>query len=686
MSICLRKILFLAIAVQVVILLFFPEARAQNTKNVLILNSYHQGYKWTDDETQGAIAGLDPDRNDLKIFIEYMGTKWAFEDPYFAQLSEMFNYKFRKFRFDMIIATDDDAFNFLKRYRDELFPNTPVVFCGVNWFKPESVPSGFKGYTGVNEDADIPATLDLMLKLHPGAKKVYVVNDITTTGKEIHAEFEGIIPKYKDKVSFTFLENMNMSEILDTVGKLGSDSLVLITLFQQDKAGTFFEFDESTRLISKSSRVPVYGLWDFDLGFGIVGGMLTSGFAQGKTAGEMALRILKGENADAIPVLMKSPNRFMFDYLQMQRFGVRNSDLPPGSTVINKPASFYDLHKGLAWGVVTGFLALTTIILLLLVNIRQRKEGEKALRESEEKVRTLLTNINVGVARSTWDGRFIQVNPAMAKIFGYETTELLMKTPAIDLYQDPEDRQRFLTQLKSKESVKNIEIAMEKKDGTPIWASFNVTPQYNNHGTIKYLDVVLEDVTQRRLAKEALQKAHDELEMRVRERTADLTSSNEQLQTEIAERQRIQQQLERWNLILSTEQETSLDGIIVVDESNTIVSHNRRLIEMWGIPPELVEAREDMPLWRLLTSLIADTEEFAKKIICLYENKGEKSHGEIILKDERVFEHYSSPMISAAGTYFGRIWYFRDITDRKKMQEEIIKAQKLESLGVLAGG
>ncbi len=273
--------------------------RIEGKKNVLILNSYHQGYKWTDDETQGALTGLDPVRNDFKVVIEYMGTKWAYAEPYFEQLRGTYKYKFQGIRFDMIIATDDDAFNFLKRNRDELFPNTPVVFCGVNWFKPESVPAGFKGYTGVNEDADIPATLDLMLNLHPGAKKVYVVTDMTTTGKTVHAQFEGIVPKYKDRVSFTFLDDMDMSEILDTVGKLGNDSLVLMTIFQKDKAGTFYEFSESTSLISKSSRVPFYGLWDFNLGFGIMGGMLTSGYNQGKTAGEAAVRILKGEKADA---------------------------------------------------------------------------------------------------------------------------------------------------------------------------------------------------------------------------------------------------------------------------------------------------------------------------------------------------------------------------------------------------
>ena len=274
-----------------------------------------------------------------------------------------------------------------------------------------------------------------MLDLHPRAKKVYVVNDMTTTGKEIRAEFEGIVPKYKDKVSFTFLDDMDMSEILNTVSKLGNDSLVLITLFHKDKAGTFFEFSESTSLISKSSRVPCYGLWDFNLGFGIVGGMLTSGYNQGKTAGQVAVRILKGEKADAIPVLMKSPNRFMLDYTQMQRWNISRSDLPVDCVVINKPPSFYTVNKEQVWVFISGIVGLSILIAVLFINTLRRK-----------------------------------------------------------------------------------------------------------------------------------------------------------------------------NVILSTQQETSMDGIIVVDESGTIVSYNRRFVDLWEIPPELVEAKDDAPILQLITNRVADPE------------------------------------------------------------------------------
>jgi PAS domain S-box-containing protein len=556
-------------------------ARIGGKKNVLILNSYHQGYKWTDDETQGAIAGLDPVRNDFKVVIEYMGTKWAYAEPYFEQLRRAYKFKFHEIRFDLIIATDDDAFNFLKSHRDELFPDAPVVFCGVNWFKPGSVPARFNGYTGVNEDVDIPATLDLMLNLHPRAKKIFVVTDMTTTGQKIHAQFKAIVPKYKDRVSFTFLDDMDMGEILASVGRLGNNSLVLMTIFQKDKAGAFFEFSDSTSLISKSSRVPVYGLWDFNLGFGIVGGMLTSGYNQGKTAGEMALRILKGEKADAIPVLMKSPNRLMFDNRQMARFGIKKSAIPKGSVVINEPASFHKIPNELIWATLFGIASLSGMILMLLFVNRQRKRSE-----------------------------------------------------------------------------------------------------------------------------ESLQKARDGLEMKVGERTRDLSELNERLRSDIAARRRTEEELQHANRELTREVEarkiaeeassrsvsllratieSTNDGILVVDNVGGIVDWNKKFLELWGIPDELISSRDDDQALAYVLGQLASPDEFIAKVKELYNRPEEESLDILRFKDGRSFERFSRPQYMN-NMIVGRVWSFRDITERKKMEEEILKAHKLESLGVLAGG
>lgn len=274
-----------------------------------------------------------------------MGTKWVPKTkPYLESLRAIYKQKFSSIPMSVIIATDDDAFNFLLTYRDEIFGKVPVVFCGVNWFKNESI-KGKSLYTGVSEDVDFEGTIDLMLLLHPDTKRIFVIMDDTTTGNIIHGKMLELVPKYSDRIIFHALKNMTMQEIVKTVSNATPDSLVLMTIFQKDAAGELFEYSESTNLVSEVSRVPVYGFWDFNLGEGIVGGLLTSGYEQGRNAGDKALRISKGESPAAIPVLMKSPNRYMFDFRQMERFGIKSSDLPKGSIFVNKPISFIDFYN-----------------------------------------------------------------------------------------------------------------------------------------------------------------------------------------------------------------------------------------------------------------------------------------------------------------------------------------------------
>jgi PAS domain S-box-containing protein len=166
----------------------------------------------------------------------------------------------------------------------------------------------------------------------------------------------------------------------------------------------------------------------------------------------------------------------------------------------------------------------------VIEDITERKQTEEALRESEGRYRTLIENINIGVYRTTPDGRYLQINPAMAKIFGYDAVEHLMKTPVSNIYQNPDDRKLFYEELRTTGTVRDVEMAMKKKDGTPIWTSLSVNAQFDNQGAIQWVDGVLEDVTERKRAEETLRDAHDELEKRVLERTRELSEANNKLQ------------------------------------------------------------------------------------------------------------------------------------------------------------
>ena len=169
------------------------------------------------------------------------------------------------------------------------------------------------------------------------------------------------------------------------------------------------------------------------------------------------------------------------------------------------------------------------------------------------------------------------------------------------------------------------------------------------------------------------------IERLVAERTAALA-------TEIEERKRVEEDLQFRNVLLSTEQEVSIDGILVVDETARILSYNRRFVEMYGLPAKLLEDQVDEPVLQHVTALMADPRSFVQRVQYLYEHREETSQDELLLKDGRVIDRYSAPMFGPGGRCYGRVWYFRDITERKNLEEERLRYSKLESLGHLAGG
>jgi len=170
---------------------------------------------------------------------------------------------------------------------------------------------------------------------------------------------------------------------------------------------------------------------------------------------------------------------------------------------------------------------------------------KRSLAESEGKYRTLVENIGIGIYRDIPDENsgFSKCNPALAEIFGFISAEECMRVPTGSLYFDPEDRKALIDDVKLHGFVKNREIRMRKKNGYPIWCSVTATASYDEDCCLKWIDGVVEDITDSVIAKDKLESERDNLEMRIRERTADLALANEMLIAEIAERKKAEEML-----------------------------------------------------------------------------------------------------------------------------------------------
>jgi len=405
------------------------QAETQNALSIVYFNSYHQGYKWSDDEQKGiqdAFAKKDFKRP-VHFFVEYMDTRRIVNEAYLKQLSQVYKEKYRGIPIDLIISSDDWAFNFLNEYRKDIFPDIPYVFCGVNYFDPNQIKDHHQ-ITGVNEAAGIKETLALIFTLHPQTEKVLIINDQTITGFKVRGPLLRETALMGDRAQFEFTDNLTVPEILEKVNHLNERSVILFTFLFRDASQQFYENSEVISRLKAVSRVPIYGAWDFNLGLGIVGGMLTSGYYQGQKAAEMAIHILSGADIDQMPVVMESPNRYFFDYSLLEQYGIPMSKLPEDSIIINAPKTIIDFYqKNQLIVLTTAIIFLLTIeFILMFFGFKIRKANRK-LALSEKKYRSVFEHTGTAMAMITKDTTITMVNSEFEILSGYRREEIEMK-------------------------------------------------------------------------------------------------------------------------------------------------------------------------------------------------------------------------------------------------------------------
>jgi len=172
----------------------------------------------------------------VNLHVEYMDSKRFTEEEYVMTLHSLYARKYRDTRFDVIICSDDNAFKFIHDHRDTLFPGTPVIFCGVNYFSPDMIQD-MTAITGVVETFDIKGTLDAALMLLPDTKEVYVINDASLTGEANKMVINQVAAGYAGRLNFTFLEDYTMEELQAEVSTLSEESIILLMTFNQDRTG-----------------------------------------------------------------------------------------------------------------------------------------------------------------------------------------------------------------------------------------------------------------------------------------------------------------------------------------------------------------------------------------------------------------------------------------------------------------
>ena len=266
-------------------------------------------------------------------------------------------------------------------------------------------------------------------------------------------------------------------------------------------------------------------------------------------------------------------------------------------------------------------------------DVTEQKHAERQIVEDEAKFRSLVEQNVAGIFIIRDDGTIGYVNPFFAGVLGYAAADLIGR-PLLDILSEDEKpavREKLEAQLAGDAEFVQHNLTMPARDGRPIDLMVNASRSIFE-GRPASLAVVL-----------------------------DITETN-----------KAQRALASTAAILATEHEVSPDGIVVVDPQRSIISANRRFVDMWGIPAELMATKsEEQAFAWALQNKIADPVAVAPQMEDALAHPDKRGRYEVTLRDGRVYEVHRSPMTQPDGGYLGRVWFFRDITDRKQAEEDL---------------
>ncbi len=290
---------------------------------------------------------------------------------------------------------------------------------------------------------------------------------------------------------------------------------------------------------------------------------------------------------------------------------------------------------------LVGMVTVVTLVMVLLSRALKRVEAAQENQISFQQ--SLLDTMPSPVFYKDEACRYLGCNKAFEAFVGYSREELIGKTPHELWPEELADRYRRQDlALLEHPGLQVYETKVRYADGSLRDVIFNKSTFNGRDGAVAGLIGVILDITERKTAEDAVVFQ---------------------------------------NILLSAQQEASIDGLLVVGENDRILSSNSRFVEVWGIPAHLLEQGEDEPVLRCATSKTADPQQFLAKVRYLNEHPQESSRDEISLADGRTLDRYTVPLLAADGRYCGRLWSFRDITERKVAEDATRSAyQRLQDI------
>jgi C4-dicarboxylate-specific signal transduction histidine kinase/ABC-type uncharacterized transport system substrate-binding protein len=335
--------------------------------------------------------------NGVNIFAEYLDEE-RFPGPDQAAIVESyFRAKYADQPIDLIIALGPEALTFLSQRRVSLFSGAPLVFGGISeqTLGALALPAGA---TGVVARYDPQPTVDLALRLQPDAQNMIVITGASKFDRSWEDKARNALRAYDGRLNVKYLAALPMADLLRQVQDLPPRSLILYLSLFRDGAGQDFVPGDALEQIAKTANAPVYGVYDLQVGRGVVGGASDTFENLGVGVARLAARVLAGERPETVSMATLTN---VVDWRQLQRWGLREADLPPDAVVRFKEATLWEKYWWQLAVAITLLVVQSLLLVALILQGARRKRAEQAVRENEERVTLAASSANLGLWQ--WD-------------------------------------------------------------------------------------------------------------------------------------------------------------------------------------------------------------------------------------------------------------------------------------------
>jgi PAS domain S-box-containing protein len=378
-------------------------------RHIVLIQSVERGNLTLDRFTELLRAQIDQQGHEPVNFTEFVVTPEGFVDYPQQAIVDYIRASFAgRPKPDLVITTGGPAATFARKYRTQLFPDSPFLYAAVDQRFLQGVTLT-DSETAVAVANDYVGVVGEIQRLFPATENVYVMLGAGDLGRFWRREFEAEFHRF-GRLRFIWPDGMSYAQMLQRAATLPPRSAIFFISIDLDVDGTNYPTGRVLEDLRARGNAPVFGAQSAELGYGIIGGNLISIEAVSSHTTEAALRILAGASPGTLTPPVQPPGPRVYDWRELQRWGVSEVRLPAGSTVQFRERSVWERSKWLIVGGVSGLAAQMVLIGALLVGRAQRRQAERALRESEGRFRVLADSAPVLIRMTGVEARSTDFN------------------------------------------------------------------------------------------------------------------------------------------------------------------------------------------------------------------------------------------------------------------------------------